>query len=77
MADLTPYTYPDGTPADQLRYLRQLYAETLRAKSVTSPDGRSVTRHDPSQILAAIKKLEAEQDEPVRMHTVYARHGRR
>lgn len=77
MADLTPNGYPDGTVEEQLRYAKQAYAEAMRGKSVSSPDGRSVVRQNLSELAAEIKRLEQEVARANRMHVVYARHGRR
>jgi uncharacterized protein YhbP (UPF0306 family) len=75
MADLNPYTFPDGTPEEQLRYAKQQYAEAMQASSVATQD-KTVTRQQLSQLAAAIEKLERDIKERTRMHRVYSQHGR-
>jgi hypothetical protein len=59
MADLTPYSYPEGTAADQLRYLKQQYAAALKAQSIRSADGREIVRQPLTALAAEIQRLEA------------------
>jgi hypothetical protein len=76
MADLTAYTYPDGSEADQLRYLKQVYAEAMQAKSV-STGSKTVVRQDLNELRKAIEVLEDKTARSDRMHTVYTVHARR
>lgn len=79
MADVDPYTFADASKADQLRFLRQQYAEAATAKEVT--DGRKrVTRQDLTMLKKQIDDLEQDivaETSGGRMHVVHTQHARR
>ncbi len=77
MADVDPYTYADASKADQLRFLKQQYAEAATAKQ-TSDGRRTVQRQDLSALQKQIDALEEEirADSGNRMHVVYTKRVR-
>lgn len=57
--DITPYLFPDATPEDQLRYLKQQYATAAKAQVIRNGDGREVERQSLSALSAEIQRLES------------------
>lgn len=76
MADVTAYSFPDASEAEQLRYLKQVYAEAMQAKSV-STGNKTVVRQDLAELRKAIEVLEDKAVRPNRMHTIHTQHARR
>lgn len=56
--DLTPYTFPDATPEDQLRYLKQQYAAALKAQRIRNSDGKEWERQSLATLSAEIQRME-------------------
>ncbi len=79
MADVDPYTFADASKADQLRFLRQQYAEAATAKE-TNDGRRRVVRQDLTMLKKQIDDLQAEINAETgggRMHVVHTQHARR
>lgn len=78
MADVDPYKYPDASKADQLRFLKQQYAEAATAKE-THDGRRRVVRQDLTALQKQIESLEEELNGTSgnRFGIAHTRHARR
>lgn len=75
MADLTPYSFPDGDGESQERFVEQQIAVSAQARRVTNGE-RSVERQPIGDLIRFDRYQEEKRNRASRIRSVLSRHAK-